>query len=193
MDPKSESAPTPPVVPRPSSIVFRDWHTLLKFVGNARVAVAADESLLLCFAHAASSGAPPEICGRLWPSYHHAAMSLGDVILAAVEHAIDRMRLADMPRHGELPEDLRQKLRALVVVDLDPAKLQQLCAVEAVRAQIGCDTWRPPTRTYSGDYSAILTTEPIPGDAERPATTSTQLHIDCFYMMGALIGAHSPQ
>jgi hypothetical protein len=178
-----------PTFPRPSTIVFRDWRTLSHFVGNARVAVAADEWLLHSFAESASSRAAPEFCGRVWPSFHHAAISLCSDILVAVENGIDQMKLADLPRRGELPEELLQKLRVSVVADFDAGRLQHLCAVEATLAGLDTDTWRPPTPQYSGDFKCTIAIEPTPGDDENPPTTAKQLHLDCFYMLSALSGA----
>src|ERR1700733_9260076 len=138
------AAPLPAPTPSPSTIVFRDWHTLFVFLGNARVAIGSGEWPLLAFAQIPRS-AEPKFSGREWPSYHHAALSLCGDILAAVEHAIDRMKLADMPQFGPLPTDLEKRLRSLVATDFDPAVLQQGCINEAARAGLTTGTWREPT------------------------------------------------
>jgi hypothetical protein len=182
----SDSCPAPS---RQSTVRFRGWHTVRQFVGNARVATRVDEKLLLPFAQA-HHGTVVDFGGRVWPSYHHAAVSLCDEILAAIEHAIDRKKVADIPVDGPLPRDLEERLRTLVVTNFDPAILQDRCAAEAVSAGFNTDTWRPPTPLYSGEFHATITTEPTFGDHERPAGTPEQFHRDCFYMLSALRHAH---
>jgi hypothetical protein len=187
MDADSGSAsPLPPPPPLPTTIVFRDWHTLARFVGNARVALGANEGLLFSFARAPRT-MDPQFGGRAWPSYHHAAVSLCGDILAAVEHAIDRMKLSEMPKNGALPADLEKRLRLLVATDFDPAILLQGCVNEAARAGFTTGTWRRPTPQYSGDFRISVTTVPIPGDEEKPTRDDPeQFHLDCFYMLSAL-------
>jgi hypothetical protein len=183
-------SPFPSPAPQPSTIVFRDWYMLFVFVGNARVAIGAGEWHLLSFAQIPRSS-EPRFSGRDWPSYHHAALSLCGNILAAVEHAIDRMKVADMPKFGPLPIDLEKRLRLLVVTDFDPAILQQGCINEAARAGLNTGTWREPTTLYSRNARATLTIIPVPGDGEKITDNLEQLHLDYFYMLGALCSSRT--
>jgi hypothetical protein len=194
MDAKPNGAGAPRASARSvSPALFREWNSLKRFIGNARQVVAADTKLLRVFSDAARP-TTPEICGRPWPSYHHAAVSLGAEILACVNNAIGGAKLVDVPGSGPLPDEITSRLWTPIGAEFDAKCLQQWCAVEAERA-FGdkASTWRPPTPQYSGNFRETLTFESTPGDDERPAGDSEQLHRDCFLMLSALADGQKSQ
>src|ERR1700685_491274 len=168
---------------------FRSSCRVREFIGNARQVKAGDTKLLSHFVSPSIRG--PSVAGRIWPSYHHAALYLGQEVLGAVEAALEfagaPIKVGDMPGSEATPTEAADAigdfLKKPTYGEFDPEALRQNLAEEALRAGVDTPvaTWQPPLTIHRNKFRFSLSTSPVPGDDARPPATAAQFHLDCFY------------